>query len=209
MSGHLFVVAAPSGAGKTSLVRALIERSQDAAVTISHTTRPERPGEQDGVNYFFVTPDQFKAMQAKGEFAESATVFGNLYGTSHAEIDRVTQSGRHVILEIDWQGARQICEARTDARSIFILPPSLETLTERLKQRAQDDHKTITRRMSEAASEMSHYAEFDYVVVNDDFEVALGELEEIVHNRARSADYAADRESLQPLVANLLPSTLP
>lgn len=208
-TGRLFVVAAPSGAGKTSLVRALIERSPDAEVTVSHTTRPQRPGERDGVNYFFVSAKEFKDMQAQGAFVESATVFGNFYGTSYAEIDRVTASGRHVILEIDWQGAQQIRAARPAARSIFILPPSMETLHERLKARAQDDETTIDRRMAEAISEISHYREFDYVVVNDDFEVALGQLDAIVHGHDSRDALASGRAELGPLITDLLPPTLP
>ncbi|MDZ7686732.1 MAG: guanylate kinase [Gammaproteobacteria bacterium] len=208
-AGRLFVVAAPSGAGKTSLVRALIERCPDVEVTVSHTTRPQRPGERDGVNYFFVSPREFKDMQARDAFVESATVFGNFYGTSYAEIDRVTASGRHVILEIDWQGARQIRATRPAALSIFILPPSLDTLRERLSARAQDDETTIDRRMAEAISEMSHYREFDYVVVNDDFGVALDQLDAIVHRRGDPHALDSARGELEPLIADLLPPTLP
>lgn len=208
-AGRLFVVAAPSGAGKTSLVRALIEREHDAEVTVSHTTRPQRPGERHGINYFFVDAVTFREMQARGEFIESATVFGNFYGTTRAEVDRVTASGQHVILEIDWQGAAQIRSLMPDARSIFILPPSLETLRQRLRSRAQDDEETIERRMREAFSEISHYAEFDHVVVNDDFETALGELSAIIHGDDAGTDLAADREALEPLIANLLPDRVP
>lgn len=198
------MVAAPSGAGKTSLVRALIERRHDAEVTVSHTTRPRRPGEADGVSYFFVTPEEFTRMRDAGAFVESATVFGNFYGTSHAEVDRVNASGHHVILEIDWQGAQQIRESRPGATSIFILPPSLETLQQRLQARGQDDEGTIRRRMGEAVSEMSHVAEFDYVIVNDDFQTALNELDAIVQGDAAAHDVAAGRPALKPLIAHLL-----
>ena len=160
----------------------------------------------DGVNYFFVDHDRFCAMRDQGEFVEWATVFGNYYGTSHAEIDRVTASGRHVILEIDWQGAQQIRQARPGARSIFILPPSMQTLHERLLQRAQDDHKTIARRMDEAISEMSHYAEFDYVIVNDDFETALDEIDRIIHGEIGQTELSPGRDALKPLIADLLPA---
>ncbi len=205
-TGRLFVVAAPSGAGKTSLVRALIERSPDAEVTVSHTTRPKRPGEAQGVSYFFVTPEEFRALEAEGGFVEWATVFDNYYGTSQAEVDRVNGDGKHVILEIDWQGAQQIREVRPEAKSVFILPPSMETLRERLRARGQDDEETIQRRMDEAISEMSHYAEFDFVIVNEDFDVALDQLNAIVHGQVAGASVASDRPELAPLIADLLPS---
>lgn len=177
---HLFVVAAPSGAGKTSLVRALVERHPELAVAVSHTTRKQRPGEENAVNYFFVDVKTFKAMQQDDAFLESARVFGNYYGTSHGEADRILDSGQHLVLEIDWQGARQVRDKRNDVKSIFILPPSLAILRERLKKRDQDDDDTVASRMATAIDEISHYAEFDYLVVNEDFERAVTEMEAIV-----------------------------
>lgn len=203
--GTLFVVAAPSGAGKTSLVKALVERTDSVAVSVSHTTRPRRPHEIDGVNYHFVTEEEFERMIAAGEFLEHARVFGNLYGTSRAEVDRINASGRHVILEIDWQGARQVRNTIVGARSIFILPPSTETLRTRLTTRAEDTADIIDRRMGEAISEMSHYAEFDYIVVNDRFEEALEDMVRIVEGRGEALRREAQSERLAPLIRDLLP----
>jgi len=174
--GTLFVVSAPSGAGKTSLVCAALEADQDLTVSVSHTTRPMRPGEEDGVNYHFVTEQQFLALMGEGVFLEHAQVFDNYYGTSGRWVDEQLESGRDVILEIDWQGAQQIRRLRPDAVSVFIVPPSREALRERLVGRGQDSNDVIERRLREAAEECSHVAEFDYLVVNEDFERALREL---------------------------------
>lgn len=179
-TGTLYTVSAPSGAGKTSLVHALVERCPDLRVSISHTTRPMRPAEEDGVNYHFVSERVFTAMLERAEFLEHAHVFGNLYGTSTIWVNEQLQQGTDVILEIDWQGANQVKRLLPETRSIFILPPSRETLLERLRQRGQDDETIIESRMNAAVEEMSHYVESDYLVVNDDFEQALSELRAIV-----------------------------
>jgi guanylate kinase len=207
--GRLFVVAAPSGAGKTSLVKALIDTAADVDVAVSHTTRPRRTDETDGVNYHFVTEKVFRNMQACGDFLESATVFGNLYGTSRAAVDRITATGRHVILEIDWQGARQIRQVMPSATTVFILPPSLDALRARLLARGQDDQATIDKRTAEAIHEISHYAEFDYIVVNDNFQTALNDLARIVHGEGDDLLLATGRDRLAPLLTELLPSSMP
>lgn len=203
--GRLFVVAAPSGAGKTSLVNGLIESIPNVGVSVSHTTRPRRSPETDGLNYHFVTPEQFRDMQAGHAFLESAQVFDNLYGTSRAEVDRITAAGQHVILEIDWQGARQIRRLVPDATTIFILPPSLATLKTRLQSRAQDDPDSIAQRTAEAINEIAHYDEFDYIVVNDSFETALGDLMRIIRGEGNDLRLSAQRKSLASLLAELLP----
>ena len=174
--GTLFVVSAPSGAGKTSLVGAALEADQDLTVSVSHTTRPMRPGEEDGVNYHFVTEAQFLELMGEGVFLEHAQVFDNYYGTSGRWVDEQLAAGRDVILEIDWQGAQQIRRLRTDAVSVFIVPPSRAALRERLVGRGQDSSEVIERRLREAAEECSHVAEYDYLVVNDDFDRTLQEL---------------------------------
>jgi guanylate kinase len=183
MTGQLYIVSAPSGAGKTSLINALLADTARLKVSVSHTTRPMRPGEQEGVNYYFVSTDTFGAMVAQGDFLEHATVFGNLYGTSRRGIEALLAAGDDVVLEIDWQGARRIREIFPGALSIFILPPSIDTLRQRLVQRAQDNAETIERRMRAATEEISHQGEYDDVVLNDDFERALGELRAIVQKR--------------------------
>ncbi len=179
-SGKLFILSAPSGAGKSSLAKALIEILPDLGVSVSHTTRAPRPGEQNGVHYFFVSRSEFDAMVAAGRFLEHATVFGNSYGTSRAVIESLLKQGKSVILDIDWQGARSIKAQMPQALSIFILPPSRAALEERLRHRQQDSDEVIARRMREAVSEMSHYREFDWVVVNDDFAAALTDLKAII-----------------------------
>jgi guanylate kinase len=178
--GTLFTVSAPSGAGKTSLVNALVERCQGLLVSVSHTTRPKRPAEKDGVNYHFVSEDDFMSMLERGEFLEQARVFGNLYGTSGVWVEQQLQQGLDVILEIDWQGARQVKRLLPQTRAIFILPPSREALQQRLKQRGQDDTGTIEKRLNVAVEEMSHYIESDFLVVNKDFDQALDEMLSIV-----------------------------
>lgn len=174
--GSLFTVSAPSGAGKTSLLEALVGRSCDLQVSVSHTTRAQRNGELDGVNYHFVDRETFQTMLADNAFLEHAEVFGNYYGTSADWVNDKLASGVDVILEIDWQGAGQIKRLIPGTQSIFILPPSRETLYERLTGRGQDDDETISQRMSQAVSEMSHYVEYDYLVVNADFERAVDDL---------------------------------
>lgn len=178
--GKLYILSAPSGAGKSSLAKALIEALPDLGVSVSHTTRDPRPGEQNGVHYFFVSRGEFDAMVAAGRFLEHATVFGNSYGTSRAVIEDLLKQGKSVILDIDWQGARSIKAQMPQAVSVFILPPSRAALEERLRHRQQDSDEVIARRMREAVSEMSHYREFDWVVVNDDFAAALADLKAII-----------------------------
>lgn len=179
--GQLFIITAPSGAGKTSLVNALLKEPDlhQVCLSISHTTRPRRPKEQDGVDYHFVDEPTFLAMLQAGKFMESAEVYGHRYGTSHDWIKATLGKGIDVILEIDWQGAAQIRNLMPTACSIFILPPSVDTLRQRLTERAQDDPATIERRMRQAVNEMSHVAEADYVVVNADFQTALADLKAI------------------------------
>lgn len=177
--GHLYVISAPSGAGKTSLVAALLKQDAGVEVSVSHTTRAPRPGEQDGVNYNFVDISSFESLIAEGDFLEHARVFGNYYGTSRSWVQQRLASGQDVILEIDWQGARQVREVEPDAVSIFILPPSREALRQRLESRGQDSDEVIAQRMAEATSESSHYSEYDFLVINDDFDEALVALQSI------------------------------
>ncbi len=180
MKGRLFIFSAASGTGKTSLAKALVEQMPDVAFSVSHTTRAPRPGEQNGVHYYFVTPQQFDEMVAADRFLEHARVFGNSYGTSRAVTENLLRQGKSVIFDIDWQGARAIKEKMPEAVSIFILPPSRAALQERLTGRGQDAPEVIARRMREAVSEMSHYKEFDHLVVNDDFNAALADLKAII-----------------------------
>ncbi len=182
-TGSLFTVSAPSGAGKTSLVRALVDRNRDLHVSVSHTTRAQRPGEENGLNYHFVDRSTFEASAANGEFFEWAEVFGNLYGTARTEVTARLEQGIDIILEIDWQGAEQVKAAVPTSCSIFIVPPSLDTLRERLQGRGQDDNKTIENRMAEAKSELEHWREADYVVLNDSFDAALNDLESIIRSQ--------------------------
>lgn len=194
--GTLYVISAASGAGKTSLVAALLEQVPGIEVSVSHTTRTPREGEKNGVNYHFVDKVKFETMVEAGEFIESATVFGNMYGTSRQHIQEQLLKGKDVILEIDWQGARQIRQLMTDCRSIFIVPPSIAALRERLTSRGQDDETVINQRMREAVSEMSHYVEFEYLIVNDDFDEArenlaaiiMGERMLLEHQQQKHAD---------------------
>ena len=178
--GTLYTISAPSGAGKTSLVTALLEKSTGLQVSISHTTRPKRPGEVDGVNYHFVSKEQFQAMLKQQAFLEHAQVFSNSYGTSRQWVDDTLASGCDVILEIDWQGAAQIHQQLPDTVSIFVLPPSKNTLLERLTQRGQDGAEVIAQRIAEAQAEMSHFADADFLIINDVFATALDELALII-----------------------------
>jgi len=197
----LYIISAPSGAGKTSLVKALLEKLADVTVSVSHTTRPARPGEQGGVDYHFVEKAEFERLAASGEFLEYAQVFDNYYGTRRATVLEKLESGEDVILEIDWQGARQVYKAFPRAVRVFILPPSREALRERLTGRGQDSEDVIDRRMADAVSEMSHYDEFDYLIFNDDFATALGELIALFRARrlrseAQQQRYASDLKGL-------------
>ncbi|EWC43176.1 guanylate kinase [Pseudomonas stutzeri] len=178
-TGTLYIVSAPSGAGKTSLVKALIDAQPQVRVSVSHTTRAMRPGEVDGVNYHFVSREEFLARLERNEFLEHAEVFGNLYGTSQRWLEETLAEGFDLILEIDWQGAQQVRRLMPQAKSVFILPPSQEALRQRLNNRGQDSDEIIEKRMREAVSEMSHYVEYDYLVINDDFAHALIDLQSI------------------------------
>ena len=200
--GNVFVVAAPSGAGKTSLVNALVERTPSAHLSVSHTTRAPRPGEVDSVHYHFTNRPDFEQMVADGQFLEHANVFGNCYGTSLHTVQEQTDIGRDVILEIDWQGARQVKSSMPGAIGIFILPPSRETLQQRLQSRGQDSTDTIEHRMAQSCSEISHFDEFDYIVVNDQFEIALNDLICIV--RSARLHKESQSERLRTLINNLL-----
>lgn len=185
--GTLYVISAPSGGGKTSLVNALVQQAPDLCVSISHTTRAPRVGESEGVNYFFVDEASFKQFQEKDHFLEYAKVFNHWYGTSKEWVLSQLQAGKDVILEIDWQGARRIKE-QMECQTIFILPPSLESLSARLRERGQDNEEIIQQRMNKASEEMSHYPEYDYVVVNDQFDSALSDLHAILRaQRLRTA----------------------
>jgi len=187
MTGSLFIISAPSGAGKTSLVTKLIEKDQLIQVSVSSTTRPKRPGEEDGINYHFLTLDAFESKVAEQDFLEHAKVFDHYYGTSKSSVEKQLKDGKDVILEIDWQGAQQVRQLIPEAISIFILPPSLRALEQRLKSRATDSDDVIARRMQDAVSEMQHYKEFDYLVINNVFDIALEALHTI---------FLADRQTL-------------
>ncbi|MDX1352188.1 MAG: guanylate kinase [Thiomicrorhabdus sp.] len=179
MSGSLYIVSAPSGAGKTSLVSKLIQEDSSIVVSVSSTTRDMRPGEEDGINYHFLTVEEFDEKIVQGDFLEHAKVFDNYYGTSKSSVESQLASGKDVILEIDWQGAEQVRKLMPEAHSIFILPPSRDELYKRLKGRGTDSDEVIQRRMQDATSEMSHYDEFDYIVINNNFDIALKELHSI------------------------------
>lgn len=179
-SGRLFLVTAPSGAGKSSLVNALLKMEPDIKLSISHTTRAPRPGEENGREYHFVTVEEFEAMKDRGEFLESALVHGNYYGTSRVWIEEQMKIGNDVLLEIDWQGARQVRERFAGTVGIFILPPSIEALEWRLHHRGTDSEQTITRRLLGAGAEMAHAPEFEYVIINADFDVALSQMRAVV-----------------------------
>jgi guanylate kinase len=199
--GSLFVIAAPSGAGKTSLVAAVRDRDPSLRVSVSHTTRKQRPTEVPGRDYNFVTVEEFQRLRDAGEFLEHAQVFDNYYGTGRAQVEALRNAGHDVILEIDWQGARQVRAAQADCKTVFILPPSRRALESRLRNRKTDSNEVIERRLRDSIADMSHYAEFDSVVVNDDFESAVGQLLQILRG---ARGFEATRPELQPLVAELL-----
>jgi guanylate kinase len=200
--GRLFVIAAPSGAGKTSLVKALMAREPQLQFSVSYTTRKPRPKEVDGVDYHFVSHARFEAMIAAGEFLEHARVFDNYYGTALATVEDSLAAGRQLLLEIDWQGAAQVRRRLPEAVSIFILPPSRDSLEERLRQRSTDSDEVIRRRLRDSVADMGHWSEFDFVVVNDRFEQALDELHEIVAGRGEAL--RAARPEVAALTTELL-----
>ncbi|ABP78167.1 guanylate kinase [Streptococcus pneumoniae] len=201
-TGTLYIVSAPSGAGKTSLVKALVDAQPQVRVSVSHTTRAMRPGEVDGVNYHFVSREEFLARLERNEFLEHAEVFGNLYGTSQRWLEQTLAEGYDLILEIDWQGAQQVRRLMPQAKSIFILPPTQEALRQRLNNRGQDSDEIIEKRMREAVSEMSHYVEYDYLVINDDFAHALIDLQSIF--RANQLKQQAQQQRHARLLSELL-----
>jgi len=197
MSGTLFIVSSPSGGGKTSLVNALLEAEPDARRSVSHTTRSPRAGEADGRDYHFVTPEVFQRMRLAGDFLESAEIHGHHYGTSQKWIAGEQREGRDVVLVIDWQGAQQVRRLMRDVVSIFVLPPSLEVLESRLTGRGQDSAEAVRRRMAVARDEMSHAAEYDYVIINEDFSRAALDLRSIVRaERLKTASQLARHSSL-------------
>ena len=201
-TGTLYIISAPSGAGKSSLVKASTDANPEIRVSIYHTTRAMRPGEVDGVNYHFVTREEFVKMGEHGDFLERAEVFGNFYGTSQSHLQQTLDEGHDLILEIDWQGAEQVRKLMPQARSIFILPPSLQALHQRLTNRGQDSDEIIANRMREAVNEMSHYVEYDYLIINDDFSHALDDLKAIF--RANQLQQKRQQVRFGMLLAELL-----
>jgi guanylate kinase len=199
--GSLFVIAAPSGAGKTTLVKAVLERDPALRVSVSHTTRTRRETEVAGRDYHFVSIDEFRALLARNAFLEHAQVFDNYYGTGRDQVEALRAGGHDVILEIDWQGAQQVRKAQPDCQSVFILPPSRRELETRLRKRKTDSDAVIERRLRDSIADMSHYAEFDHVVVNDDFESSVTSLLQILRG---GAGFESSRRELSPLVADLL-----
>ena len=181
--GQFFIISAPSGTGKTTLAKRLINDMENTVLAVSHTTRQVRPGEQHGVDYFFIDRKRFEDMVTAGEFLEYAEVFGNLYGTSKGEVNRLRQAGKNVLLDIDWQGARKVRYQIPDVKSIFVLPPSREELEKRLRSRGQDSDAVISSRMREAEDEMSHRDEYNYIVINDNLDRALEDLKSIISGR--------------------------
>ena len=200
--GRLFVIAAPSGAGKTSLVKALLQRKPELHVSISYTTRTKRATEEDGREYHFVSVGDFQRLQSQGQFLEYAQVFDNFYGTGRRPVETELARGNNVVLEIDWQGAQQVRKTLPECVTIFVLPPSRKSLEERLRNRRTDSEEVISRRLRDAVGDMSHWDEFDYVVVNDDFEGAVSDLTRIVEGQGEGLE--ARRPQLQGLLAGLL-----
>lgn len=193
--GTLYVISAASGAGKTTLVSAMLQQLANIEVSVSHTTRAPRSGEVNGVDYHFIDQIEFKKMLAAAAFLESASVFGNMYGSSKQHLEQQLLLGKDVILEIDWQGARQIRQLVADCKSIYIAPPSIAALRERLGNRGQDDETVINKRMQEAVSEMSHYVEFDYLVINDDFNEARDNLVAIIKGNRMLFEYQSQKHA--------------
>ena len=202
ISGNLFIITAASGAGKTSLVKALLEKDQHIKLSISHTTRPQRPGEENGLHYHFVKDARFLALLEAGDFIESAFVHGARYGTSQSTVNAALAAGNDVVLEIDWQGAEQVKKTYPEAISIFILPPSLEALEERLSNRGQDSAEVIAKRMAVADTEMRHVVAFDYVTINDKFDDALQDLIAVIQSQRLKSKIQLQRHSalLQKLI---------
>jgi len=199
-TGNLFLVSAPSGAGKTSIVNAALAADSDTTVSVSHTTRPARGGEIDGDNYFFVGDDEFTQMIENGEFLEHANVFGKRYGTSKAEVERKRSAGKNVILEIDWQGAQQVREVLPEATSIFILPPSVEELSQRLNTRGEDSAQSIEKRLSEAKLDMSQAKHFDFLVINADFDSAVSDFLKIIQVAGLRTAVQTQRQEIVELI---------
>jgi guanylate kinase len=195
MSGALFIVSSPSGGGKTSLVKALLDAEPGVRLSVSYTTRPPRPGEVNGRAYHFVTPPEFERMLEAGEFLESAVIYGNRYGTSQKWIERELAGGHDVLLEIDWQGAQQVRRLMRQVVSIFILPPSLEVLESRLKGRGQDSPATVARRLAAARDEIGHMSEYDYVIINEDFNRAALDLRSVIRAAGLRTARQLDRHS--------------
>ena len=194
---NLFIIAAPSGCGKTSLVKALLGSSSKLSVSVSHTTRKPRKGEINGENYHFVSKERFGEMISNNDFVEHAEVFGNMYGTARSNIKKKLEANIDIILEIDWQGARQVRENMPNSISIFILPPSKNVLLQRLTDRGQDDEETISKRMKNSESEMSHYDEFEYLVINDQFDSALNDLKAIIqdcNNSIKNIEFSLENQ---------------
>jgi len=200
--GRLYVVAAPSGAGKTSLLRAILEHLPDTVFSISYTTRPKREKERDGVDYRFVTGKKFQEMVGDGRFLEHARVFDHFYGTARKDVASLRQNKLNVVLEIDWQGARQVREIVPDSESIFILPPTRQALESRLRERSTDSDEVIKRRLADSVADISHWDEFDYVVVNDEFDKAVEQLREII--LGNGGHYRKNRAGLKDLIGDLL-----
>jgi len=202
VAGRLFVFAAPSGAGKTTLVHAMLERHANLRFSVSYTTRPQRKNETDGVNYFFVSQSQFEALRAQGELLEWATVFDHFYGTSRSQVEKILARGDNVLLEIDWQGARQVRSSMPDCVTVFILPPSLAELERRLRDRRTDTEAVIARRLRDARSDMLHWQEFDFVIINDSLEQAVAELDAVFAGRGKAQ--ATSNPALQARVQAIL-----
>ena len=198
----LFVVAAPSGAGKTTLVKAMISKNPDLRFSISYTTRPQRPNEDDDVDYIFTSREQFAELREQGEMLEHAEVFDNNYGTSRSQVDEHLAADHNVLLEIDWQGARQVRESMPECVTVFILPPSRRELERRLRDRGTDSEPVIERRLQDAVSDMSHWDEFDYVVINDDLDKAVIQLQSVLDGRSEAT--ATTDEALRAAVAGIV-----